>query len=529
MKFKTRMINAAVAAALGTVAGAAQAVNLGADGQGQVLLYPYYTVQNKGTNFFDTIITIVNSDSVNGKAVKVRFIEGKASREVLDFNLYLSPNDMWTGAVTRDLGNNPILRTSDNSCTSPEIPIVTTVAGGSPSGFGTSVTTIRETAFVNFLYASPNDGANDPSLNRAREGYLEVIQMADLQLGLLNTGGLDTYVASKHNQPTGVPPNCAAISASWGSGGYASTTDGVTPPTGLLSGTGTILNPGEGSDMSYDAVALEGFSTIANHQSPGSIRPDLAEVSLPAVSAVLDGAGSLILTDWGGTTTAFKAVSAVLDRNQVISEYAVLAQPVGLATDIVMTFPTKRLHLEKLPQPANKAPFTSSLTTTGACESLELTAYNREEGVQTTGLQFSPTRSSDTFALCWETNVISIRAPTSSGGTTSNALGSSSGIRTILQTPFDFGWLRMNLDNKGTVGGVPGVYIHQMVSAGGAGVNSYVSLTAPPVVTPVGELTYVGLPVIGFYDQTFLNTTTTQAFGTAYLLRYTRRIGQSLP
>src|SRR5450759_1940099 len=98
------MINAAVAAALGTVAGAAQAVNLGNDGEGQVLIYPYYTVQTKailgGTGQFNTLITVVNSDSTHGKAVKVRFLEGKASHEVLDFNLYLSPNDMWTGALT---------------------------------------------------------------------------------------------------------------------------------------------------------------------------------------------------------------------------------------------------------------------------------------------------------------------------------------------------------------------------------------------------------------------------------------------
>ena len=39
MKFKTKMISTAVVAALGA-SGAAQAVHLSADGQGQVLLYP---------------------------------------------------------------------------------------------------------------------------------------------------------------------------------------------------------------------------------------------------------------------------------------------------------------------------------------------------------------------------------------------------------------------------------------------------------------------------------------------------------
>ena len=116
MKFKNRVISTAVAAAVGTFAGAAQAVNLGADGMGQVLVYPYYTVQAKtGGTAFDTYITVVNSDSVNGKAVKVRLLEGKNSVEVLDFNLYLSPNDMWTATLTRDSSGNGVLQTRDNS------------------------------------------------------------------------------------------------------------------------------------------------------------------------------------------------------------------------------------------------------------------------------------------------------------------------------------------------------------------------------------------------------------------------------
>ena len=55
-------------------------------------------MQSSGGNAFNTYVSVVNTTDVV-KVVKVRFREGKNSREVLDFNLYLSPNDVWTGAV----------------------------------------------------------------------------------------------------------------------------------------------------------------------------------------------------------------------------------------------------------------------------------------------------------------------------------------------------------------------------------------------------------------------------------------------
>jgi len=83
-----------VSAVLAAAAGSAHAVYVNQNGQGQALIYPYYTVQG-GHN---TYVSVVNTTSAV-KVVKVRFREGKASAEVLDFNLYLSPNDVWTGAV----------------------------------------------------------------------------------------------------------------------------------------------------------------------------------------------------------------------------------------------------------------------------------------------------------------------------------------------------------------------------------------------------------------------------------------------
>ena len=102
--FKKKSLYAALAgaSALG-VTGAAQAVNVNPDGLGQVLIYPYYTTQDKvlGIAPYSSLLSVVNS-TASAKAVKVRFLEGKNSQEVLDFNLFLSPRGCLDGRGARD-------------------------------------------------------------------------------------------------------------------------------------------------------------------------------------------------------------------------------------------------------------------------------------------------------------------------------------------------------------------------------------------------------------------------------------------
>ena len=80
--FKTKTLVAAFAglSAAGAV-GVAEAVYLNPDGLGQVLIYPYYTVRTKAAVApFDTYLSVVNTTN-SAKAVKVRFLEGKNSKE----------------------------------------------------------------------------------------------------------------------------------------------------------------------------------------------------------------------------------------------------------------------------------------------------------------------------------------------------------------------------------------------------------------------------------------------------------------
>lgn len=58
---------------------------------GPMLVWPFYTAQAAAAMY--PYYTASNSSV---KTMRVRFREGRNAREVLDFNLYLSPNDVWS-------------------------------------------------------------------------------------------------------------------------------------------------------------------------------------------------------------------------------------------------------------------------------------------------------------------------------------------------------------------------------------------------------------------------------------------------
>src|SRR4051794_13853502 len=110
----------AALAAVGTlgVAGTANAVYVNPDGLGQVLIYPYYTVRNKVAGAdFNSLLSVVNS-TASAKAVKVRFVEGRNSAEVLDFNLFLSAHDVWVAGIV-PTGDGAGAFSPDKSCIAP--------------------------------------------------------------------------------------------------------------------------------------------------------------------------------------------------------------------------------------------------------------------------------------------------------------------------------------------------------------------------------------------------------------------------
>ena len=67
--FKRKALMSAVLGTLGA-AGSAEAVYINPNNTGQVLYYPYYTVQSQGGNAYNTLLSVVNT-TTSVKVIKV--------------------------------------------------------------------------------------------------------------------------------------------------------------------------------------------------------------------------------------------------------------------------------------------------------------------------------------------------------------------------------------------------------------------------------------------------------------------------
>ncbi len=443
----TAAVLAGLAGAAGIV-GSAQAVNINPDGIGQVLIYPYYTTNGGNT----TLISVVNS-SDQAKAVKVRFLEGQNSREVLDFNMYMSAYDVWAAALYNDNGT-PTLVTSDSTCTVPYIY-------NPEDGYGSQ-------AFL--PYALTDGGSSD--ISRTAEGHLEMIEMGTL---VDITEGSATAATHVVDPETGAvaPADCQQLVDAWtdpnnqvqGDEGYwlQNPFTDMEAPSGGLFGGASVVNVTAGTMYSYDARAINGFATDVFagellHQPPGSTAPSLN--SGDVMDAHVFGADGSVINS-SGLTRGVDAVSFVFMHDQIMNEYTTESE-VGASTEWVVTFPTKAFYTY---QPSSGsanavAPFTSTWDgeLPGACEVVTLdTIWDREEQTitGTPGQPVPPIVSPAPpnpnlqpiipFELCFETSVIEF-GPASGSST---AILGSTNFHNIDNTElgFETGWVRLQLDD----------------------------------------------------------------------------------
>ena len=459
--FKKKSLYAALAgvSALG-VTGAAQAVNVNPDGLGQVLIYPYYTTRaDSAGNAYNTLLSVVNS-TASAKAVKVRFLEGKNSREVLDFNLFLSAFDVWTAGILPDANTGGAkVGTFDRSCTLPPF-------SDSP--------TAPFVSFVNFAYTGGSNDGGGSSLDRTKEGYFEIIEMATYATTTV-TGKAITHV-------NGVPPCGANLND-------AQATADASPLGGGLFGSETLINVNSGTDYTADPTALDNFVSIGNiYNAAGSTLPDLTLTS-PPISVVVAPTGIIYTSQWA--TTSPDPVSAVLMHNTVLNEYT-LDTATRSGTDWVVTMPTKRFYVN--------APFSGNApklfqrnfnSLAGSCDDVTLNIYDREERTSTSPLTFSPPPPTNTNSICWEANVITFN--------NSNVLGSVNVSNVPVPAGFQNGWLNLGFPTPIPLA-APGV--HTLVNTAGTAITTIGGGT-----TFGNTVTYFGLPVVGFAVVSFTNGT----------------------
>lgn len=322
------------------------AINPG--GIGQILLVPYYSASNNTMS----LLNIVNTDTTNGKAVKVRFRGAGNSDDVFDFQLFLSPGDVYSAAIVAREGLAH-LETADNTCV---LPYTVRGKGVDPQ---------TSTPFVTSRLGATGTDNRKGSL----EGYVEILNMADVPpssalytatkhkadgtvdctaatLDNLKYDPLDattppaiaTTVRNYFNAPTtGLMANWTIINvtnvASWG--GAATAVEARIGDENGPAGAGNIVfspqtpTVATALDLTYTADPLLKGNLIA------SAKYDFPDLSTPYVT---DPAGSLAAEAQAAVLTQALAVSSVTN------EYITSASVVG-GTDWVFSMPTRRYHV----------------------------------------------------------------------------------------------------------------------------------------------------------------------------------------
>lgn len=430
-------------------------LSLAEGGVGHALIVPYFNAQNGNM----TVLHVVNTDTTSGKAVKVRFRGAANSDDILDFQVFMSPGDVWTAAVTAGADGIAQLVTADNTCTLPKL----TAGVAQP-----------------FITGRLNPALTGDALaNQTREGYVEIFNMADIPA---NPAATSLYTAIKHKN--GVAPctstalDATLTNITTEAGVLAA---GFAAPTGTLMGDWYIQNVAGTTTFSGAATAVvattaagisapsnfvhfpqmdQGATAAGNTADPlllsGAVvtaNYDLPDLSTPFVTA--PGAGAAV--DQAAKLTHALAVKSA--SNQFANDAGIFAK-----TDWVFSMPTRRysvaMNYTKLnsTDAATRALareytvltsnwFTAANTTIDGqliCVNADKqTFWDREENSKATGAVFSPDTVKVT-RFCGETSVMSFGV----AKTDPSVLGASVAREAVLPGYVN-GWGQVSTNNGG--------------------------------------------------------------------------------
>ncbi|MEW8628314.1 MAG: hypothetical protein AB2551_21405 [Candidatus Thiodiazotropha sp.] len=378
----------AAAMLMATATAGVNAAFVNTDGTGQVALLPYYNVNNN----IITNINITNTTDLY-KAVKVRFRESRISADVLDFNIYMSPYDVWNGTIRLNAGTGVAnIITEDETCTFPGKALLQ--------------------AGVDFrnIY----DATTDEDLT---EGYVEVIEMGVIADGtgpatdldqtaeIDGTGTADGTITAATNDRsipagllhdnTGMPADCSVVSDAWNAGLVDANVNGFEPGALTAEGVATssavndpydatlnaglvyaaadrgginayaiMINAADGAAFVEQGTHIDGYATVPQHyrsnDAANYLLPSLASGDvqtaemLNADASAVKATGALSLTefDTGAVNDITPNPSIPMGSNPFPIAVALSADAVAApyfteaningGTDIVATFPMRK-------------------------------------------------------------------------------------------------------------------------------------------------------------------------------------------
>lgn len=425
---------------------------------GTAVTVPYYTVRAG----WQTLMNITNTTG-NSLAVKVRVRESYNSRDVLDFNVLLSPFDVWTASLSNNAGR-PFLQTTDRSCT---VPISVRNSG----------------EFGNALAYTGQFADQGPQTNeRMLEGYVELLVMGEIP-------GTPAGAPAFAKHVNGEPVDCVAAQNRFVRG--VAIPAWVSGPITGVAGSGDPLARGDYGpitspsplkvNISYlnQALGLSAGGT-ANHIQGWGVGQNL--VTAQQFPWFLEPALASHTGLWNNT--ALPLVESTINATAVINEWSNFPAN-GVQTDWVVTFPTKSFRADisntniqagcnqwrnntgggviaancQLPltpfQNAFLAPGKSNITVT-------YTLYDREEAVAvvtTDGVTVSPAPPPEVVisTLPYETNVLVIGNSTYGALTPafSSAVAQVVDVKGQLKPESPYGWVNLGFTGAPVSTGLP--------------------------------------------------------------------------
>jgi len=453
---KRNVIALGVASALSVLAGnafagviqnASGSTSVNPAGLGNQLVFPYFTTQGDNA----TLINIVNTDTVNGKALKVRFRGAGNSDDIYDFQVLMSPGDVWTAAVTQDADGYSQLATSDKTCTIP--------------------------SSVNASFKNVNrlDSTKDTAA-QTREGYIEVINMFDI----VDVTGTTTDLFSRVKHVAGVAPcSGAAIEALTAEFTTVGGSTGYGFPTSGLAGDWIILNQANTAAWSGSATAIETVNANAVFfpQTDATLAASDANTADPLLVKAIVPSVSFDFPDLstpytGGVTSAIAQrdlTTAELAVGSIANEF-VTDDTIAAVTDLLFSQPMRRYYVAAnyagsstgtgtaafvqrnfgtdtaatVGNYYNAASVTTVVDRVICLRNVSFRAWDREETTSSTQFVISPGVST-TYNICGEAAVTSIN----NGGVTTGSALNGSIARNNIEVPYVDGWLDFKLAGSG--------------------------------------------------------------------------------
>ena len=507
---KKNVLALSIAAMIGGFAGSASAAMSpvtatefvqSEGGSGHILLVPYYTAQNGNA----TVVHVVNTDTVNGKALKVRFRGAANSDDVLDFTVFLSPGDVWTGSVSAD-GEGARFQTADLSCVYPV------------------------EAKNQLLLADRLKDSTDVA--GTKEGYIEILNMADI---VGTVGDKKMFGATKH-AAGGKAPSCddTVLSQTLALDPTKTTEAsalGFDVPSGQLTGDWYIINVAETNTFSGAATAIKAVvdsTTRANgtgqfvlfpqdgSQSAAARTPDLYTADPVLKTKEVYDAKDVLVSDLpiqtavnydfpdlstpylsGNTDPAVQAsaLTAAVANNSVSNQY-MLDKSISAKTDWVLSMPTRRYSVGANYElkstdaayrvfnkavtvdgtPAGTRFFSGSSTSVDANGNICVTTssntfYDREEQSVKNGAVVSPGQVK-VISLCGEVNVLSLN------GSNASVLGAKIAATSTVPA-YDNGWGIVNYKSGASLPVMGASFMSANNPSSKAGVSGNYGVTWP--------------------------------------------------